>query len=77
MSQSSTQFIVGRTLSGTGATGILQGSMRITALALHSARRVYMEGVNAVIMGTALLAPSPPLFFGFVNHLADMLIDPI
>lgn len=51
LARTSDEFIVGRTLSGSGAAGILQGSMRILALALPGTHRIYMEGIGAIIMG--------------------------
>lgn len=63
LAQRSGVFILGRTLSGSGAAGILQGSMRILAFALPNAQRIYMEGMGAVIMG------EHPLVVWVPNHI--------
>lgn len=51
LSSQSVEFIAGRTLSGSGAAGILQGSMRILAIAMPGTQRIYMEGIGAIMMG--------------------------
>lgn len=54
LARTSGVFIMARVLSGTGAAGILHGSMRILAFALPGAQRIYMEGLGAVMMGEIL-----------------------
>lgn len=51
LSTVSTAFIAGRSLSGSGAAGILQGAMRILAIALPGTQRIYMEGIGVILMG--------------------------
>ncbi|KAJ4390533.1 hypothetical protein N0V93_004129 [Gnomoniopsis smithogilvyi] len=64
LAQKSGVFIMARVLSGTGAAGILQGSLRILAFALPGAQRIYMEGMGAVMMGACIM--SGPLIGGVI-----------
>lgn len=56
LASKSVEFIAGRTLSGSGAAGILQGSLRIVAVALPGTQRIYMEGLGAMMMGEQLMS---------------------
>jgi MFS family permease len=48
---SSVIFIIGRTVSGIGAAGIITGAMRIISLAAPRRQRTFLEAAGAIVMG--------------------------
>jgi hypothetical protein len=45
------EFIVGRTIAGAGAAGIITGAMRIIAIAAPRKHRTFLEAAGAIVMG--------------------------
>lgn len=49
--KSSNHFILGRSISGTGAAGITAGAMRIISFVVPQHKKAYVEGTCAAILG--------------------------